>query len=54
MPISKKRLTELQAIRDEDIDTSDIPELDELFWNNAKVVMPPPKKDESLCMEIEP
>lgn len=32
MPISKKHLTELQAIRDEEIDTSGIPELDELFW----------------------
>lgn len=38
MPVSKKRLTELKAIRDEEIDTGDIPELDESFWANAGVV----------------
>lgn len=31
---------ELNAIKDEDIDFSDIPELDETFWTNAKVVEP--------------
>lgn len=51
MPISKKRLTELQAIRDEDIDTSDIPELDELFWANAKVGIPQTKKAVSLRID---
>ena len=29
---------ELAAMKDEDIDFSDIPELDEEFWKNAKVV----------------
>lgn len=35
-----KELTnaELAAMKDEDIDFSDIPELDEEFWKNAKVV----------------
>ena len=40
MTISKKRLDEIAAIRDEDIDYSDIPELDEIFWKNAKLRMP--------------
>lgn len=31
---------EIAAIKDEDIDFSDIPELDDEFWKNAKVVMP--------------
>ena len=39
-PISKERLEEIAAIRDEDIDTSDIPELDDEFWKNARVRYP--------------
>ncbi len=37
-----KELTtkELAALRDSDIDTSDIPELDQSFWQTARVVMP--------------
>jgi uncharacterized protein (DUF4415 family) len=41
--ISQERLEELKAIRDEDIDYSDIPELDEQFWQTAKVRMPETK-----------
>lgn len=33
-------LEELAAQPDEEIDTSDIPELDEKFWKNAVLVMP--------------
>lgn len=33
-------LEELAAMKDEDIDYSDIPELDETFWKNAKLVEP--------------
>ena len=33
-----KRLAEM---KDEDIDTSDIPELDEVFFRNAETVIPP-------------
>jgi superfamily II DNA or RNA helicase len=40
MPISKKRLAEIAAIADEDIDTSDIPEADEEFFKKAKVIVP--------------
>lgn len=31
---------ELGQLSDEAIDTSDIPELDETFWQNAKLLMP--------------
>lgn len=31
---------ELRQMPDEDIDLSDIPELDENFWRNAKLVLP--------------
>lgn len=40
MPVSGKRLEEIKAIPEEEIDTSDIPELDEDFWNEAKLVIP--------------
>lgn len=33
----------LREMRDEDIDDSDIPRLDKLFWKSAKLVMPEPK-----------
>ena len=36
----EKRLREIDAIPDEEIDTSDIPELDEDFWQNAKMIVP--------------
>lgn len=31
---------EITALEDKDIDTEDIPPLDEAFWNNARVVWP--------------
>jgi superfamily II DNA or RNA helicase len=40
MPISKKRLAEIAAIADEDIDTSDIPEAGEEFFKKAKLITP--------------
>ncbi len=40
MTISRKRLKEIEAIRDKDIDYSDIPETDEAFWQNAEWVEP--------------
>lgn len=42
--ISKKRLKEIKAMRDEDIDYSDIPETDEAFWKHAEIIMPEPKQ----------
>ena len=36
-PLTSKQIA---ATRDEDIDFSDIPELDENFWRNAKLVEP--------------
>lgn len=52
MPISKERLNELDAIKDEDIDYSDIPELDESFWSRAVVHMPESKK--GLYIRLDP
>lgn len=35
---------ESAAMRDEDIDYSDIPALDEEFWNKARLIAPNPAK----------
>ncbi|MEH1971214.1 BrnA antitoxin family protein [Nostoc sp.] len=40
MNISPNRLKELQNIPDTAIDISDIPELDQQFWETAKMVKP--------------
>ncbi len=44
MSISKKRLKEIKAIKDQDIDYSDIPEAGPEFWARAELHMPTPKK----------
>jgi len=45
MSISPERLKEIQNIPDSDIDTSDVPELGERFWQNTQVVKPIPPVD---------
>ena len=40
LSVSDERLAELAALSDESIDTSDIPELDEAFWQRASVRFP--------------
>lgn len=44
-------IEELKNIRDEDIDTSDIPELDEEWFKRAKLVMPQNK--ESITLRLD-
>ncbi len=43
MNSSKERLSEIAAIQESDIDYSDIPELNDTFWANAKLKMPQTK-----------
>ena len=43
MNSSKKRLSEIAAIKESDINYSDIPELDDTFWANAELKMPQSK-----------
>jgi uncharacterized protein (DUF4415 family) len=43
----------IDVMQDEDIDTSDIPPLDEGFFRNAKVVMPPGKKQLTLRLDAD-
>ena len=42
---------EIQAVKDENIDFSDIPELDEQFWNNASLVEP--DRTEQITMRVK-
>ena len=48
---TEDRHKKLLAMRDEDIDYSDIPELDDDFWANARVVMP--KKKEQISIKVD-
>jgi uncharacterized protein (DUF4415 family) len=41
----------LRAMRDEDIDSSDIPTLDESFWKSARLVIPEPKDRITLRLD---
>jgi uncharacterized protein (DUF4415 family) len=50
---SQSDLKRLDAMRDEDIDYSDIPELDENFFKNAKVVVSPGKKQLTLRLDAD-
>lgn len=43
----------LTAMSDEDIDTSDIPELDDTFFENARVVVSPEKKRISIRLDAD-
>ena len=40
MTISRQRKKEIEAIKDKDIDYSDIPETDADFWANAELIEP--------------
>lgn len=53
MSISDERLKELQNIPDSAIDTSDIPELDDRFWEQAKIVKPIKKKAISVRIDAD-
>ena len=53
MPISKKRLAKIEAIKDEDIDTSDIPELDEDFFKKARLVLPAGVSKKTVTLRMD-
>ena len=48
---TKSDLARLDALRDEDIDYSDIPELDESFFEKATVQWPPHKKQLTIRLD---
>jgi len=53
MSISQNRLEEILNIPDDAIDTSDIPELDDRFWESAKIVTPIIKKAVSIRLDSD-
>lgn len=53
MTLSKKRLDEIEAIADKDIDTSDIPEMGEEFFETAKLLMPVAAKKTAISMRVD-
>ena len=53
MPISKERLAEIKAMPDDQIDTSDIPELDETFFETARLVLPAGTKKKTVTMRMD-
>lgn len=53
MTISKERLAEIEGIKDEDIDFSDTPELDDTFFKNAKLVMPKGVTKKTVTMRMD-
>ncbi len=48
--VSETDWKRLQAMKDEEIDTSDIPELDDGFFENAELKLPPKK---SITMRLD-
>ena len=53
MRISKKRLAQIEAIKDEDIDLSETPELGEDFFKRAKLVMPKGVSKKTVTMRMD-
>ena len=49
----KERQKELDEINDENIDYSDVPELDEEFWKNAVIEFPKKKKPVTLRLNAD-
>ncbi len=49
----KSDLKRVDALQDKDIDYSDIPELDENFFKEARVVVPPGKKQLTLRLDTD-
>ena len=46
-------IDELMAMKDEEIDLSDIPEADDKFWENAQVVLPQSSKQIRFAVDQE-
>ena len=50
---TKSDLKRLDAMKDEDIDYSEIPELDEAFFRDARVTVPPAKKQLTIRLDAD-
>ena len=52
-PTTKSDLTRIDAMSDETIDYTDMPELDEGFFREARVVVPPGKKQLTIRLDVD-
>lgn len=50
---TKSDLKRIDAMKDEDIDYSDIPEVDAAFFEKARVVVPPGKKQVTVRLDSD-
>ena len=53
MPVPKERLAEIEAMPDERIDTSDIPELDAAFFEKARLVLPARAAKKTVTLRMD-
>ena len=53
LTISKERTAQLEALQVADVVTSDIPELDVTFWENAKLSVPAGKKQLTIRLDAD-
>ena len=49
----KQKPNKIEEIKDEDINYSDIPELDEEFWKNAVIEYPKKKKPVTIRLDVD-
>jgi uncharacterized protein (DUF4415 family) len=52
-PSKEERMRKLDNIKDEEIDYTDIPELDDTFWDSAVIVSPERKKPVTLRLDAD-
>lgn len=53
MPISKRRLAEIEAIADADINRSDLPEMDAAFFETARLVLKPSAAKQAVSLRLD-
>ena len=51
---TQAELDRIKNIKDEDIDLSDAPETDAMFWKSAKMVTPKVKNKKMVSMRYDP
>lgn len=53
MPISPEHLAQIEALPDDKIDYSDIPEMDEAFFEAARLVMPSGVQKRPISLRVD-
>ena len=53
MTISKERLAQIEALSEDHIDFSDIPEMDSAFFETARLVMPAGTTKQAISIRVD-